>query len=90
MQVLIHLPPELALRFRRSVPARSRSGYVRGLLEKNLPDTDDLMYQAALEAQAFDDAQPEAERLVFAAAEMDGLDPDEAFDLDKLSKLCPA
>lgn len=89
MQVLIHLPPELALRFRRSVPTRSRSGYVRGLLEKSLPNADELMYQAALEAQAFDDTQPD-EKLIYGAADMDGLDPDETFDLEKLGKLCPA
>jgi hypothetical protein len=86
-QVLIHLPTELALRFRQSVPARNRSSFVRKLLEQYLPDTDDALYQAAVQAQAFDDANPE-ENAPFAIAMADGLDPNETFDTAKLNALC--
>jgi hypothetical protein len=86
-QVLIHLPEELAARFRQAIPARSRSDFLRSLLEKNLPDTQELMYQAALQAQQFDDAHPE-EQDTLALASMDGLDPHETFDLSKLQALC--
>lgn len=87
MQVLIHLPTELAVRFRRTIPARSRSGYVQGLLEKSLPNTDEILYQAALKVQAYDDAHPE-ELADYENALMDGLDPDETFDIAKLNLLC--
>ena len=86
-QVLIHLPTDLAIRFRQSVPARNRSSFVRGLLEKYLPDTDDAVYQAALQAQAFDDANAE-ENAAFNIAMLDGLDPNESFDIAKLNALC--
>jgi hypothetical protein len=86
-QVLIHLPTDLAIRFRQSVPARNRSSFVRSLLEKYLPDTDDALYQAALRAQAFDDANPD-ENVLFNIALLDGLDPNESFDIAKLNALC--
>lgn len=86
-QVLIHLPTELALRFRQAVPARNRSSFVRKLLEQYLPDTDDALYQSAVQAQAFDDANPE-ENAVFSVAMADGLDPSETFDNAKLNALC--
>jgi hypothetical protein len=86
-QVLIHLPTELANRFRQSVPARNRSSFVRALLEKYLPDTDDVMYQAAVQAQSFDDANPD-DMQAFALAAPDGLDPAESFDIAKLNALC--
>jgi hypothetical protein len=86
-QVLIHLPTDLALRFRQSVPARNRSSFVRSLLEKHLPNPDDAMYQAAKQAQAFDDANPE-DTAPFVAAMMDGLDANETFDIAKLNALC--
>ncbi len=86
-QVLIHLPTDLALRFRQSVPARNRSSFVRSLLEKYLPNTDDALYQAAKQAQAFDDANLE-DTAPFVVAMMDGLDPGEIFDASKLNALC--
>jgi hypothetical protein len=86
-QVLIHLPTDLAIRFRQSVPARNRSSFVRSLLEKYLPDTDDALYQAALRAQAFDDATPD-ENALFNITLLDGLDPNESFDIAKLNALC--
>ncbi|MFN7667941.1 MAG: hypothetical protein ACK5OT_05365, partial [Burkholderiales bacterium] len=58
-QVLIHLPPELARRFRDAIPARQRSDFVRKLLEQNLPNVDEQMYELAMKAEAFDGANPE-------------------------------
>ena len=86
-QVLIHLPTEVARRFRDAVPARQRSGFVRKLLEQNLPNTDEHMYKLALKAQAFDNVHPE-EYGEFESTLMDGLDPNETFDTAKLRALC--
>ena len=51
-QLLIHLPDELARRFRRNVSMRQRSKYIQRLLEDALPPEDggedDPLYQAAL------------------------------------------
>jgi hypothetical protein len=64
-QLLIRLPEDLARRFRRRVPARQRSAFIRHLLEQALPPDEDgetdPLYQAAL-------AVERDERL---AAEMD-------------------
>ena len=86
-QVLIHLPTEVARRFRSAVPARQRSGYIRNLLEKNLPNVDAQMLELALKAQAYDNAHPE-ETLELEATLTDGLDPNESFDTAKLFALC--
>ncbi len=50
-QVLLRLPEALVIRFKQAVPARSRSDYVRRLLEQALPAADqdnDPLYLAAL------------------------------------------
>ena len=51
-QLLIHLPDELARRFKRNVSVRQRSKYIQRLLEDALPPEDggddDPLYQAAL------------------------------------------
>ena len=51
-QLLIHLPDELARRFKRNVSVRQRSKYIQRLLEDALPredgGDDDPLYQAAL------------------------------------------
>jgi hypothetical protein len=86
-QVLIHLPAEVARRFRNAVPARKRSEFVRKLLEQNLPNVDEHMYELALQAEAFDRAKPQ-EVSELDATLMDGLDPNETFDSAKLSALC--
>jgi hypothetical protein len=86
-QVLIHLPTEIARRFRNAIPARQRSGFIRKLLEQSLPNVDDQMYQLALKAEAFDRANPE-EINELEATLMDGLDPNETFDNAKLFALC--
>jgi predicted DNA-binding protein len=86
-QVLIRLPTEVARRFRNAIPARQRSEFVRKLLEENLPNVDDHMYELALQAEAFDRADPE-EVSELDATLMDGLDPNETFDNAKLLALC--
>lgn len=86
-QVLIHLPSEVARRFRKAIPARQRSAFVCKLLEENLPNVDEHMYELALQAEAFDRANPE-EVSELDATLMDGLDPNETFDTAKLVELC--
>ena len=87
MQVLIHLPEDLASRFRRSIPSRQRSGFIRGLLEKSLPDPDEALFQLALKVEKDDAAHPE-ELATWNTVASDGLDPNETFDTTKLSLLC--
>ena len=86
-QILIRLPNEVARRFRNAIPARQRSEFVRKLLEENLPNVDEHMYELALQAEAFDRANPE-EVSELDATLMDGLDPNETFDNAKLLALC--
>lgn len=86
-QVLIHLPTEVAQRFRNAIPARQRSGFIRHLLEQHLPNVDEHIYQLALKAEAFDSAHPE-ESNELESTLMDGLDPNESFDAEKLKALC--
>jgi Arc/MetJ-type ribon-helix-helix transcriptional regulator len=86
-QVLIRLPTEVARRFRNAIPARQRSEFVRKLLEENLPNVDEHMYELALQAEAFDRANPQ-EVSELDATFMDGLDPNETFDNAKLLALC--
>jgi hypothetical protein len=51
-QLLVRLPEELVRRFKRTVPSRQRSEFVRRLLEEALPPDEisdsDPLYQAAL------------------------------------------
>jgi hypothetical protein len=50
-RVLLRLPDDLVRRFKRSVPSRQRSAFVRHLLEQALPATDgddEPLYQTAL------------------------------------------
>ena len=86
-QVLIRLPTEIARRFRNAVPARQRSAFVGKLLDQNLPNADEHMYELALKAEAFDRAHPE-ELNDLESTLMDGLDPNETFDNAKLFALC--
>ncbi len=86
-QVLIHLPTDIAKRFREAIPARQRSLFVSQLLEKNLPDIDEHMYQLGLKAEQFDHANPQESQDIEVTL-MDGLDSNETFDTSKLSALC--
>ena len=51
MQLLFHVPDELANRFKSHVPARRRSEFIAKLLEDALPIEDDPLYLAALEVE---------------------------------------
>jgi len=51
MQLLLHLPNELAERFKQAVPVRQRSGFITKLLEQALPAETDPLYLAALAAE---------------------------------------
>mgnify|MGYP006049234247 CR=1 FL=1 len=86
-QILIRLPNEVARRFRNAIPARQRSEFVRKLLEENLPNVDEQIYELAVKAEAFDRANPEDVSELDATL-MDGLDPNETFDNAKLLALC--
>jgi hypothetical protein len=86
-QLFIRIPTKLARRFRDAVPARERSAFVGKLLDQNLPNADEHMYELALKAEAFDRAHPE-ELNDLESTLMDGLDPNETFDNAKLFALC--
>jgi hypothetical protein len=86
-QILIRLPTDVARRFRNAIPARQRSEFVRKLLEENLPNVDEQMYELAVKAEAFARVNPE-EVSELDASLMDGLDLNESFDKAKLLALC--
>jgi hypothetical protein len=75
-QLLLRLPEDLARRFRRAVPNRERSLFVRQLLERALPpedSDDDPLYRAALEVER--DTKLNAEMAEWETATLeDGLD----------------
>ena len=74
-QLLVRLPDELARRFKRQVPARGRSAFVRRLLEEALPPDageHDPLYQAALAVER--DERLTAEMADWEAAVADGLE----------------
>ena len=48
MQLLLHIPDDLAERFKQTVPPRRRSAFVAKLLEQSLPVEEDPLYLAAL------------------------------------------
>jgi len=52
MQVLIHLPDELANRFKTTVPKRLRSAFIADLLSKAISEQDDALFQLALEVES--------------------------------------
>ena len=51
MQLLFHIPDDLAARFKAHVPARQRSEFIARLLETALPVEDDPLYRIALEVE---------------------------------------
>jgi hypothetical protein len=51
MQVLLHLPDDLANRFKSSVPKKARSAFVADLLAKALPEQDDALFQLAMDVE---------------------------------------
>ena len=52
MQFCIHLPSDLAARFRAAVPARQRSAFVAEMLRQHLPCEDDPLYHIVLAGEA--------------------------------------
>jgi hypothetical protein len=74
-QLLLHLPDELAQRFRQAIPSRLRSQFVQRLLEAALPpETDDPLYRLALEVEKDEMLNAEMAEWEQAAAS-DGLEP---------------
>lgn len=51
MQLLFHIPDDLAERFKKAVPPRRRSAFVTNLLQEALPEEDDPLYQIALDVE---------------------------------------
>jgi len=87
MQILIHLPQDIAMRLKQAIPARKRSSFICELLKKSLPNIDDELYKLALKANEFDVNNP-SELEAFTIANLDGLDENETFDIKKLEALC--
>ena len=59
MQMLLHIPDPVAMRFKQSVAPRQRSAFVTKLLMDALPVDEDPLYLAALEVER--DSQLNAE-----------------------------
>lgn len=51
MQLLFHIPDDLAERFKQAVPPRRRSAFVASLLQEALPEEDDPLYRIALDVE---------------------------------------
>lgn len=51
MQLLFHIPDDLAERFKQAVPPRRRSAFVANLLQEALPEENDPLYQIALDVE---------------------------------------
>ena len=51
MQVLIHLPDDLANRFKATVPKRLRSAFIANLLSKAIPEQEDALFKLAMEVE---------------------------------------
>jgi len=93
MQVLLHLPDDLARRFKQAVPPRQRSAYVEKLLRQHLPpeDKDAWLAKVAEAVQAEIDANPalaEEER-AWLNAPGDGWDELPEFDFTDTILLRP-
>ena len=73
-QLLVRLPEDLLRRFKRTVPTRARSAFVRQLLEQALPaENDDDLYLAAVAVEQ--DARLSAETAEWEKATIgDGMD----------------
>jgi len=72
-QVLMRLPEDVVRRLKRQVPARERSRFVAGLLDRALPpDSDDPLHQAALAVER--DRGLAEEMAEWDATAADGLD----------------
>ncbi len=52
MQVLVHLPDDLADRFKSTVPKRLRSAFIADLLSKAIPEHEDALFKLAVEVES--------------------------------------
>jgi|APDOM4702015191_1054821.scaffolds.fasta_scaffold340693_2 hypothetical protein len=48
MQVLVHLPDDLADRFKSTIPKRLRSAFIADLLSKAIPEQEDALFKLAM------------------------------------------
>jgi len=87
MQILLHLPESTAIKLKHAIPARKRSAFICELLEKSLPNLEDELYELALRANESDKNNID-EMNIFSNANLDGLDNNEVFDLEKLEAVC--
>ena len=55
MQVLLHLPDNIALRLKKAIPAKKRSAFICNLLEQALPDFEEELFNLAILANQDDD-----------------------------------
>ena len=51
MQVLVHLPDDLADRFKSTIPKRLRSAFIADLLDKAIPAHEDALFKLAMEVE---------------------------------------
>jgi metal-responsive CopG/Arc/MetJ family transcriptional regulator len=51
MQVLVHLPDDLANRFKSTVHKRLRSAFIADLLNKAIPEQEDALFRLAMEVE---------------------------------------
>jgi hypothetical protein len=51
LQVLLHLPDDIANSFKSSIPKKSRNAFVVDLLAKALPELDDEIFRLALDVE---------------------------------------
>ncbi len=51
MQVIVHLPDDLADRFKSTVPKRLRSAFIADLLRKAIPEQENALFKLALEVE---------------------------------------
>lgn len=72
MQLLLHLPDDIAKRFQMTIPARKRSAFVRDLLEKYLPKENDELLKSAMALEA--DNKINDDLAIWDETSNDGLD----------------
>jgi len=52
MQVLVHLPDDLADRFKSTIPKRLRSAFIADLLSKAIPEQEDALFKLAMDVES--------------------------------------
>lgn len=72
MQLLIHLPDDLGTRFKEAVPIRSRSAFVKRLIESALPPETDPLYLLGLQCER-EEAELDPDLRLWDQASGDGL-----------------